>query len=236
MLAQGIIEKVVDRATPWCAPMVVQQKPNGRGIRITVDLSKLNAHVKRPVHPSRSPAEVISSVKPKSRFFSTLDAKSGYHQIPLHDDSRDYTTFITPFGKFRYTRSPQGYVASGDKYNSEGDDAVRDLEGVHKIVDDMLGETETFAEHEKVVENILIRCRKHRITLNPDKFHFAKPEVKFAGFIVGREGTKADPDKVKAIAEFKAPTNITELRGFVGLVNQLAQFVPNPNPFDSCYS
>jgi len=120
-----------------------------------------------------------------------------------------------------------GYVATGEKYNEAGDTAISDLNDVHKIVDDMLCETETFEQHAEQVEKVLQRCRKYQITLNPDKFEFAKPEVKFAGFIIGRNGIKADPAKVKAIAEFKAPSNITELRGFIGLVNQLAQFVPN---------
>ena len=71
---------------------------------------------------------------------------------------------------------------------------------------------------------MLMNCREHGITLNPEKFKLAQDEVKFAGFIIGSKGVKADPEKIKAIAKFPTPTNITDLRSFIGLTEQLAGF------------
>ena len=71
---------------------------------------------------------------------------------------------------------------------------------------------------------LLTRCREQGITLNASKFQFAEEEVKFVGYIVTRYGTAADPSKIRAIQEFPIPTNITELRSFMGLVNQLGDF------------
>ncbi len=61
--------------------------------------------------------------------------------------------------------------------------------------------------------------------LRQKKFSFCQPSVKYAGFILSVEETGADPDKVTVIAEFTVPTNITELQSFLGLVNQLGNFV-----------
>ena len=61
MVSQGIIKPVGDKATEWCSPMIVVQKLGG-GIRICVDLSKLNKFVKRPTHPGASPKEDVSDI------------------------------------------------------------------------------------------------------------------------------------------------------------------------------
>ena len=61
----------------------------------------------------------------------------------------------------------------------------------------------------------------HGISISQKKFVFAKQEVRYVGFIVNGEGIKADPDKMKAIRDFPQPTNLTEIRSCMGLVNQL---------------
>ena len=76
LVQAGVIAPVTE-ATDWVHPMVVVQKPNG-GIRLCIDLQKLNKYVRRPYQPSKSPAEAISNISSSSKFFSTLDATKGY--------------------------------------------------------------------------------------------------------------------------------------------------------------
>lgn len=124
MVAQGIITPVGDQPSPWCHPLVAVAKPIG-GIRITTDLSKLNSQVERPAHPSPSPFSAIRSIDPSSRYFTTMDALCGYWQIPLAEEDQALTTFITPYGRYRYLRSPMGFSASGDAYCMRGDMALQ---------------------------------------------------------------------------------------------------------------
>ena len=63
--------------------------------------------------------------------------------------------------------------------------------------------------------------------LNSDKSTLAEPTVSLCGYIRSEESIAADPRKVKVIAEFSTPANITDLRSFMGLVNQLAEFSPH---------
>ena len=70
----------------------------------------------------------------------------------------------------------------------------------------------------------LTKCRENNITLNRDKFEFAKDNLKFVGYIVGKDGIMADPEKTQALKKFPTPKNLTELRSFLGLANQLGQF------------
>ena len=224
MVKKDIIEFVpADHATEWCHPFCPREKGSG-GIRPTVDFRGLNEWVKRPVYPVTTPHEAVYNTTPGSRFFSVMDAKNGYHQIMLHEDSRDLTCFMTPWGRYRFKRAPQGFSATGDKYNYEGDIAISGIDDVNKVVDDILTSNPEIKEHIMRIIQVLERCRKHKITLSPNKFVFAQPEVKYVGYIIGREGIKVDPEKVKAIREFPRPTNISELRSFDGMVNQIGNF------------
>ena len=97
MEEQGIIEKVpTGESSTWCHPLVVVPKKGSTEPRITVDLSGLNKYVKRPAYPTRSPREAVAAISPGSRYFTTLDSRHGYWQIPLDDDSAKLTTFLTP--------------------------------------------------------------------------------------------------------------------------------------------
>jgi len=203
--------------------MVVTPKPGG-GIRITADLTKLNGQVLRTVHTARTPIDVVSNRTKGAKYFTTLDAHQGYWQVELDEASRDLTTFITPYGRFRYRRSAMGFISAGDAFNLRTDLALDGLQQVEKIVDDVLVQDVELAEHVDRVRSVLDRCRRHRITLNPSKFQFAQNRVKFAGYVVSEDSIEADPGKVKGVAQFPQPTNVTELRSFIGLVNQLAPF------------
>nr|XP_040576564.1 uncharacterized protein K02A2.6-like [Lepeophtheirus salmonis] len=223
LLKKGIIEPLGNKPTEWCHPMVVVGKKNGK-VRLTVDLTKLNKFVKRPIHPMTNPKEIISNIKPGNKYFSTFDAIKGYWQIPLHYESQDLTTFITPWGRFKFKRWPMGLNATSDVFNLMMDQAYGELPNTKKLVDDILKYDETFEHHVKSVKEFLDRSRKFGISLNKEKFQFAKPKVEYIGYIVGEHGINIDPRKTEALSKIPAPQNRTELRSFMGMVNQMSGF------------
>lgn len=95
MLQQGIIS-LVTVPTEWCSSIVPVPKPNGR-VRIYVDLTPLNKAVQRETHPMGSVDESLAMLG-ESRVFTKLDANSSFWKIPLDDDSKLLTTFVTSFG------------------------------------------------------------------------------------------------------------------------------------------
>ena len=95
MLKDEVISPVTE-PTDWCSGFVVVPKAND-AVRICVDLAHLNKAVNREVHPMASVDESLSKLA-NSKIFTKLDAKSGYWQILLSEDSRKFTTFVTPFG------------------------------------------------------------------------------------------------------------------------------------------
>ena len=221
MVTQGVIKPVGDKATEWCNPMVVVRKSGG-GIRICVDLSKLNKFVRRPAHPGPSPRDVVSDVPHHQKYFSTLDAVKGYWQVPWAEESQDLTTFITPWGRYKYLRAPMGLSSTGDVYNLLMDAACDGLKNQKKVVDDILLYENNFKDHVIQIRKLLQRFRDHGISVSKSKFNFAQPQVKYVGFVVKSDGVELDPTKVRAIAKFPTPTNLTELRSFMGLVNQMS--------------
>ncbi|MEL6805056.1 MAG: hypothetical protein AAFO91_14875, partial [Bacteroidota bacterium] len=114
--AMGILEKVpYGEPVTWCHRLVVTRKHNGSPRR-TVDLSPLNKFCKRETHIGESPYHLARRI-PRNTWKTVSDAWNGYHSVPLRESDRHLTTFITPFGRWRYTRAPQGYLSSGDGYN-----------------------------------------------------------------------------------------------------------------------
>ena len=226
MVSQGIIAPVGDDPSPWCHPMVVVPKASG-GVRITTDLSKLNGQVSCPTHPSPTPFAAIRSVHPGAQFFTTVDALCGYWQLQLAAEDQSLTTFITPYGRFRYLRGPMGFAATGDAFCRRGDIALQGVPQCVKVVDDILLYDEDYLTHLQRVNEVLSRCRTHGITLNADKFVLASQDVSFCGYQLSTKGIAADPEKVRAIRDFAKPANLTDLRSFMGLVNQLTEFSPD---------
>ena len=104
----NIIEPADDYNDPaeTLNPMVVVWKKDGKKVRLTVDLRKLNKGTVRPVHVSVPPGKVVARVDPKATIFTVLDGYKGFHQIELHPESRKLTTFVTPLGQYWYKRMP----------------------------------------------------------------------------------------------------------------------------------
>ena len=222
MVEGGIIEPVTE-PYEWCHPIVVASKRHSNEVRMTVDFTKLNSQVARPVHPARTPQDAMGEVQ-NATIFTTFDDRHGYWQVPLHENSRHLTTFITPWGRYRYLRNPQGFIAAGGEFNKRIDDVFRGIPNWAKVVDDGLVYGSNYATHLQNVRDVLQRARKHGITLSAKKFTFAQERVQFCGYILNSTGWSMDPDKTRAITEFPQPLTRTDLRSFFGLVNQFAQF------------
>ena len=103
--------------------------------RRTVNLSPLNKHCKRETFATESPFHIARRV-PKNTWKTVTDAWNGYHGMVLRKEDRHLTTFITPYGRWRYIRAPQGFVSSGDGYNRRFDAILAAFPDNERCVDD----------------------------------------------------------------------------------------------------
>ena len=165
---------------------------------------------------------------------TVLDAWNGYHSVPLQEEDRHYTTFITPWGRYRYRVAPQGYVASGDGYTRRYDEIVADFPNKTKCVDDaLLWESDVEKSTWQTI-NYIDLCGRKGITFNIPKFVLAEETVEFAGFEVTSQSVRPCHQYLQAILDFPTPGNITDIRSWFGLLNQVSytfSMAPKMQPF-----
>ena len=92
LIDDRIIEPVTEPSA-WCHPIVHVRKKGITEMRLTADLRKLNDQVRRPTHPARTPHDAVAAIV-KVRYFTKLDARHGYWQVPLSDDAKPLTTLL----------------------------------------------------------------------------------------------------------------------------------------------
>lgn len=221
--ALGVIERVPDGIpVTWCHRMVVTRKHDGTPRR-TVDLSPLNKHCKRETFPAEAPFHLARRV-PKNTWKTVTDAWNGYHSVPLREEDRHLTTFVTPFGKWRYTRAPQGFLSSGDSYNKRFDAILSDFVRKERCVDDTLHYDTDLEEHWWRTIDLLHTMGAAGAVMNPEKFQFAVRNADFAGFHIAETSIEPLPKYVEAIRSFPTPKSTKDVRSWFGLVNQVSNY------------
>ena len=224
MESLGVISQI-DEPSPWCAGMVVVSKPSGK-VRICVDMKPLNENVMREFHPLPAVDETLAQLS-GARIFTKLDANAGFWQIPLTKESRPLTTFITPFGRYQFNALPFGITSAPELFQKRMNTLLANLKGVLCLMDDVLVYGENQREHDERLEAVLMRIKAAGMTLNSDKCEVSKSQLKFLGHIIDETGVQADPAKTEAVIQMSPPKNVTEVRRFIGIVNQLSKFIPN---------
>lgn len=221
---RGIISQV-NEPTDWVSSLVVVEKPNGK-LRICLDPRNLNKAIKREHHIIPSSEEIISRLEGK-QFFSVLDLKEGFWQIPLDEISSNLCTFNSPFGRYRFNRLPFGIISAPEVFQKRNQKLFGDIRGVEIYFDDLIIAGKDAEEHDRILKQVLDRAKDNNIKFNPEKFQFKVTKVKYMGFIISKEGIEADKSHIRAITELEQPTNKKDVRRFLGMVNFLSKFIPN---------
>merc|ERR1712041_18926 len=153
-------------------------------------------------------------------WFVAVDLLSGYHQVAIKEEDKQYFAFMVDEGKhggvFVYTVAPMGFCNSGHSFVNNLSLLLSDLD-VWSEVDDLLMEGRTEDEVLKKFEELLIRCRKFNIKISRQKVQFSET-VRFAGLTLGGEnGYKPFQEKCQAIIDMAPPTSAKEVRSFMGM-------------------
>ena len=220
----------VSEPTEWVSSMVVVEKKNNK-IRICLDPRDLNRAIMRCHYPLPTIEQVAMRLN-KAKVFTVLDAKAGFWQVKLDQQSSYLTTFNTPFGRYRWLRMPFGISSAPEVWQKRMNQIVEGLAGIEVIADDFLvcgfGDTaeEALANHDMNLQNFLTRAQECGLTLNPDKVKLRHSSVSFIGHVLTDKGLAPDPEKTMAIAKMPTPTNVKSLQEFLGMVQYLAKFLP----------
>ncbi|XP_038052810.1 uncharacterized protein K02A2.6-like [Patiria miniata] len=162
-----------------------------------------------------------------AQIFSLLDAKQGFWQVPLTEESQKFTTFITPFGRYCFKRLPFGTTSAPEIYQRIMCDLLTDITGVVVYMDNVLINDRTTEEHDERLQRVLEIAQNAGQRLNKDKCKIAQTKVDFLGMKLDKDGIHADPAKIAAIIQMPLPTTKTEVKRLMGMINWLARFIPH---------
>ena len=219
----GVISRI-NEPTQWCAGIVVVPKKD-KSVCICVDFRQLNESVLREVHPLPKVEDTLAQVH-GAVMFSKVDANCGFWQVPLSDSSKPLTTFITPFGRYHFNKLPFGISSAPEHFQRQMSKILSGLPGILCHMDDILIFGNSKEEHDTRLHNVLQKLQMTGVTLNRSKCEFGKERLTFLGHVLDKHGISPDPDKTKAIVNMCTPRTPTELRRFLGMVNQLGKFTP----------
>ena len=220
----GIITPV--QHSEWAAPIVPIMKRDG-SMRLCGDYKVTVNRVLTPDNYPLPRIEDIFAALQGGKLFSKLDLSQAYQQLPLDPDSKKFTTINTHKGLFQFERLPFGISTAPSIFQRLMENLLQGLPNVCVYIDDILVSGISEADHMQKLEQVLSRLSSAGITLKRSKCIFATTSVEYLGHIIDSTGLHPSPAKVQAIQKAPAPTNITELRAFLGLVNYYHKFLPN---------
>ena len=173
--------------------------------------------------PTMPPFKKAMSIPP-GHWKSTTDAFNGYHSVAIRESDRPLTTFLTPWGRYRYRTTPQGYKISGDAYTHRFDKITVDVQDCDRVIDDTILHKPTVGEIFQHVAEYLTLCGRNGISQNLDNFTFCEKTVDWVGFRLVPDGVRPLPSHADAIRSFPTSRNVTDVRSFMALVNQVSAF------------
>lgn len=216
--------------SPWNAPLiVVPKKPDPQGnpkYRVCVDFRRLNELTIGDAYPIPRIDEILDQLG-RSRYYTTLDLVSGYHQVSIRAEDRQKTAFSTDKGHYEFRRMPFGLSGAPSTFQRLMNTALTGINGTKAFVylDDIIVYASDLKDHESKLQDVFSRLRKFNLRLQPSKCQFLQKEVIYLGHLITDEGVKPDPGKIKCVQNHPIPRNTTEIKQFLGLSGYYRRFI-----------
>ena len=232
VIADGEIDKMLQlgiirpSSSPWASPITLVPKKDG-STRFCVDYRKVNAVTIKDRWPLPHVQEIFDHLG-GSKYFSTIDMKTGYWQVPVSPDAIEKTAFVCHRGCYEFLRMPFGLSNAPSHYQRVMSKVLGKFIGrfVMVFLDDVIIYSRNCEEHYDHLQQVFNALQEACLTVKESKCAFFQNDVNLLGYIVSESGLKAQPGKTKAIADQPAPTDIRELRRFLGMATFYRQLIP----------
>ncbi|GFT01023.1 retrovirus-related Pol polyprotein from transposon 297 [Trichonephila clavipes] len=210
--------------SPYGAPVVLIQKPNNQ-FRLCIDYQKLNEVTVSDTYPLPRMDDLLQKAK-HTAYISTIDLKSGYHQVNVNPAVRNKTAFVCPFGTCRFKRMPFGLKNAPATFQRLMDIFRRGLP-VLAYLDDIIIMSPTFEQHLSDMEAVFKRLMDFKLRANREKYQFSCSRVKYLGLWITPQGIKVDHEKTSAILGIPPPENVKQLQSFLQTCSWYRKFIDN---------
>ncbi|XP_028164488.1 uncharacterized protein K02A2.6-like isoform X2 [Ostrinia furnacalis] len=228
MLASGVIEPV--EHSDWATPLVIVHKPDG-SLRLCADFkTTLNRVLLVDKYPVPKIEDLFTLLN-GSQYFTKIDLSQAYNQVLLDDSKENDCTGLTVInthkGLFKYKRLVYGLASSPGIFQRIMTNLFRELPNVTVFLDDILISNTTRIDHEKSIEKVFKILKENGLKIKKQKCEFFSHQVKYLGYVIDRDGVRVDPSKLEPIIQMTAPTTVSELKSFLGMVNFYGKFIKN---------
>ncbi|XP_068241185.1 uncharacterized protein [Palaemon carinicauda] len=221
-LSLGLIE---ESESPWASPVVLVPKEGG-GDRLCIDFHKLNAVTKPESYPLPRIEDCLKSLG-ESPYLSKIDLEKGYWQVPLAEESRPLTAFITRDGLYQCRVMPFGLRNAPSCFQRLMNKVLAGISNCVVYLDDIVIFSKTWEEHLQTLRKVLRALQKANLVINLKECTFGGTEITYLGHQVGRGKIMPKDANICAIQEMPYPRTKKEAQRFLGMVQYFRRFVPN---------
>ena len=213
--------------SPYASPIVLVRKKNG-SLRMCIDYRTLNTRTIPDQYAVPLIQEAIDCLNGSS-WFSVIDLKSGFYQIPMRQEDKEKTAFICPLGFYQFERMPQGVKGAPATFQRLMETCMSGMNMAEVLVymDDLIVFGQTLDQMEERLMKVLDRLAEFGLKVSPEKCQLCCKSVKYLGHVVSEEGVQTDPEKMSALDTWPRPMNVKQVRSFLGFAGYYRRFIKN---------
>ena len=222
MLEYDVIER---SNSPYGSPVVLVKKPDN-SIRFCIDFRKLNRVTVFNREPMPSMEDIFSKLH-DDVYMSKLDLSKGFWQIPMREEDKAKTAFVTPDGHFQFKKMPFGLVNATATFNRLMRKVLCHISGADSFVDDVLTHTPSWEAQIRTLRECFMTFRRVHLSVRPTKCYLGFKALDFIGHHIGEGSIHPQTQKVQQIVAATPPKTKREVRSFLGLVGYYRDFIPH---------
>ena len=223
MLDAGVIRP---SNSPWCNAVVLVRKKDG-SLHFCIDFSRLNSLTVKDSHPLPRICKTLESLAGVAHY-TTIDMNSGFWQVPMDEESKQYTDFtLGSMGLYECESMPFGLCNASPTFQRLMLNCLGELNLTYCLIylDDIIIFSQTEEEHLEWMRVVFDRFLEHGLKLKPSKCEVFKTEINYLAHHVSERGVLPSKKNLEAIAQCLPPDTYTKVKSFVGLVGHYRHFV-----------
>ena len=223
MLDAGVVKP---SNSPWCNAVILVQKKD-ESLRFCIDFRRLNSLTVKDSHPLPRICETLESLAGAAHY-TTIDMNSGFWQVPMAADSKQYTAFtLGSMGLYECEDMPFGLCNAPPTFQRLMQNCLGELNLTYCLIylDDVIIFSDTEEEHLHRMWVVFDRFREHGLKLKPSKCDMFRNEINYLAHHMSKDGVLPSKKNLEAIAECPPPDTYTKIKAFVGLVGHYRRFI-----------